>query len=109
MYQVLLFSHRSWLPRHFDEVKLINAWRVGRKLGRQLISYNLGTADGLTAENQDTPNDVSHTAGDTGTSTTVPGTLLDTAAAGSSAELHEPTPRHDSPSHSDEFCENETT
>ena len=87
---------------------MINAWRVGRKLGRQLISYNLGTADGLTADNQDTPNDVSHTDGDTGTSTTVPGTLLDTAAAGSSADQHVPTPRRNSPSHSDEFCENET-
>ena len=34
-----IFLHQTWLPSHFDEVTFINAWRVGRKLGGQLIAF----------------------------------------------------------------------
>eukprot|EP01050_Picozoa_sp_SAG11_P006627 SAG11_NODE_521_length_8777_cov_17.940770_8_plen_165_part_00 len=85
------FLYRDWLPRHFDTVKLINAWRVGRKLGRQLIAFNTDSADtGFAAGSEDLP-DVSHTdiagtaigpgTGTTGTTST--GTLDVIAATGS--------------------------
>eukprot|EP01050_Picozoa_sp_SAG11_P000725 SAG11_NODE_25_length_23789_cov_23.813592_7_plen_197_part_00 len=101
-----IFLYRDWLPRHFDTVKLINAWRVGQKLGRQLIAFNTDSADtGFTAGSENLP-DVSHTdtagtAGTTGTST------LDVIAeAGSDSQDSTaetlPTPRQNSPSHSDE-------
>jgi hypothetical protein len=34
-----IFSLRDILPAHFSEVQFINAWKVGRKLGGQLIAY----------------------------------------------------------------------
>ena len=34
-----IFLYRDYLPAHFAGVEFINAWRAGRKLGGQLISF----------------------------------------------------------------------
>ena len=102
-----IFLYRDWLPRHFDTVKLINAWRVGRKLGRQLIAFNTDSADtGFAAGSEDLP-DVSHTdtagtAGTGTTGTTGTGTLDVIAAAGSDSQDSTADRQTNSPSHSDE-------
>ena len=71
-----IFSRRHFLPEHFNDVQLINAWRVGRKLGAALVTFRYPkpppSSDSATTGAADTdtaPADPTGTADTAGTGT----------------------------------------
>eukprot|EP01050_Picozoa_sp_SAG11_P011667 SAG11_NODE_1252_length_5386_cov_29.101759_5_plen_150_part_00 len=112
------FLHRDLLPAHFDTVRLINAWKAGRKLGSKLISYAYpkplpndttdSTAEMVDASTENTgmPDTGTPGTGTAGSESSDNGDRPDGSTAAVVAILEQPS-HHTS--HSDEACEAETS